>query len=163
VLESMQKPTGVVLGTFGVDAKTLIVFIRARAGTPDKTPNPDAARRVSGRRQTALACRESRSSIRTWRRLVCTWASSTSSRNRHRSAGLLRDLADQRALDPDVLAAMLGTRRRLRRARRARTMSRPNGATLGIEPRPFDPALIRLCEEAVREETGDAPGCPRAR
>ena len=29
-----------------------------------------------------------------------------------------------------------------------------------IEPRPFDPALIRLCEEAVREETGDAPRLP---
>ena len=29
-----------------------------------------------------------------------------------------------------------------------------------IEPRPFDPALLRLCEEAVREETGDAPRLP---
>ena len=29
-----------------------------------------------------------------------------------------------------------------------------------IEPRPFDPALVRLCEEAVREETGDAPRLP---
>jgi N-carbamoyl-L-amino-acid hydrolase len=29
-----------------------------------------------------------------------------------------------------------------------------------IEPRPFDPALLRLCAEAVREETGDAPLLP---
>ena len=29
-----------------------------------------------------------------------------------------------------------------------------------INPRPFDPALLRLCEEAVREETGDAPRLP---
>ena len=29
-----------------------------------------------------------------------------------------------------------------------------------IDPRPFDPALVRLCEEAVREETGDAPRLP---
>jgi N-carbamoyl-L-amino-acid hydrolase len=29
-----------------------------------------------------------------------------------------------------------------------------------INPRPFDPALVRLCEEAVREETGDAPRLP---
>ena len=29
-----------------------------------------------------------------------------------------------------------------------------------IEPRPFDSALLRLCEEAVREETGDAPALP---
>jgi N-carbamoyl-L-amino-acid hydrolase len=29
-----------------------------------------------------------------------------------------------------------------------------------IEPRPFDPTLLRLCEEAVREETGDATRLP---
>ena len=29
-----------------------------------------------------------------------------------------------------------------------------------IEPRPFDPDLVRLCEDAVREETGDAPNLP---
>ena len=29
-----------------------------------------------------------------------------------------------------------------------------------IEPRPFDGQLLRLCEEAVREETGDAPTLP---
>jgi len=29
-----------------------------------------------------------------------------------------------------------------------------------IEPRPFDAELVRLCEEAVREETGDAPRLP---
>jgi N-carbamoyl-L-amino-acid hydrolase len=29
-----------------------------------------------------------------------------------------------------------------------------------IEPRPFDPRLIELCAEAVREVTGDAPRLP---
>ena len=29
-----------------------------------------------------------------------------------------------------------------------------------VEPRQFDAALVRLCEEAVREETGDAPRLP---
>src|SRR5947207_15176837 len=29
-----------------------------------------------------------------------------------------------------------------------------------IAPRLFDPALVRLCEDAVREETGDAPRLP---
>jgi N-carbamoyl-L-amino-acid hydrolase len=29
-----------------------------------------------------------------------------------------------------------------------------------IDPRPFDAALVRLCDEAVREETGDAPHLP---
>jgi allantoate deiminase len=29
-----------------------------------------------------------------------------------------------------------------------------------IEPRPFDAVLVRLCEEAVREETGEATRLP---
>jgi allantoate deiminase len=29
-----------------------------------------------------------------------------------------------------------------------------------IEPRPFDATLVRLCEDAVREETGDATRLP---
>ena len=29
-----------------------------------------------------------------------------------------------------------------------------------IEPRPFDAALVALCEDAVREETGQAPRLP---
>src|SRR4029434_7473575 len=29
-----------------------------------------------------------------------------------------------------------------------------------IEPRPFDPHLLRLCEASVREVTGDAPMLP---
>ncbi len=29
-----------------------------------------------------------------------------------------------------------------------------------IEPRPFDPRLIQLCTEAVREVTGEAPLLP---
>jgi N-carbamoyl-L-amino-acid hydrolase len=29
-----------------------------------------------------------------------------------------------------------------------------------IDPRPFDPALIQLCEDAVREVTGDATRLP---
>ncbi|MET0214963.1 MAG: M20/M25/M40 family metallo-hydrolase, partial [Vicinamibacterales bacterium] len=68
---------------------------------------------------------------------------------------------DQRALDPDVLAAMY------REARDAsRRFSEENGVSVEwrplfrIEPRPFDPHLLRLCEESVREVTGDAPKLP---
>jgi allantoate deiminase len=45
-------------------------------------------------------------------------------------------------------------------------MARQNNVTVewrllwNIEPRPFDAALVRLCEDAVREETGDAPRLP---
>jgi allantoate deiminase len=68
---------------------------------------------------------------------------------------------DQRALDPSVLAAMV------RDARAAsERCAGENAVTVEwrrlwrIEPRPFDPELLRLCEEAVREETGEAPRLP---
>ena len=68
---------------------------------------------------------------------------------------------DQRALDAAVLAAML------REAREASEQAaRENDVRIewtrlwSIEPRPFDPALVRLCADAVLEETGDAPRLP---
>jgi len=75
--------------------------------------------------------------------------------------GLCEISLDQRALDPDVLAAML------RDAQAAAAQAaRDNNVAVEwlplwrIEPRPFHPALIDLCEQAVREETGDAPRLP---
>ena len=75
--------------------------------------------------------------------------------------GLCEISLDQRALDATVLAAMH------REAREASERSADSNHVLvewkhlwRIEPRPFDPALVRLCEEAVREETGDAPRLP---
>src|SRR5206468_2114052 len=68
---------------------------------------------------------------------------------------------DQRALDPAVLAAMLRDAHDASdRAARANNVSVEWRGLWRIEPRPFDPALVRLCEEAVREETGDAPRLP---
>ena len=68
---------------------------------------------------------------------------------------------DQRALDAGVLAAML----RDAQAAAGRAAHENNVAVewrriWRIEPRLFDPTLVRLCEEAVREETGDAPRLP---
>src|SRR5947207_1682774 len=68
---------------------------------------------------------------------------------------------DQRALDANVLAAMV------REAQEAsRRFAAENNVTVewtplfSIEPRPFDPQLLQLCEESVREITGDAPKLP---
>jgi acetylornithine deacetylase/succinyl-diaminopimelate desuccinylase-like protein len=68
---------------------------------------------------------------------------------------------DQRALDANVLAQML------REAQEAsRRFAAENNVSVEwrplfrIEPRPFDPHLLQLCEEAVREATGDAPKLP---
>ena len=68
---------------------------------------------------------------------------------------------DQRALEAEVLARMLGDARDA-----ADRAARENRVTVEwrelwrIEPRPFDAALVRLCEEAVREETGEATRLP---
>src|SRR5207244_11987436 len=64
---------------------------------------------------------------------------------------------DPRALDAAVLAAMHADARDA-----AAPAARENNVSVEwrplwrIEPRPFDPTLLRLCEEAVREETGYA-------
>jgi N-carbamoyl-L-amino-acid hydrolase len=68
---------------------------------------------------------------------------------------------DQRALDATVLAAMLrDAHEAVDAAARANHVTAEWRNLWRIDPRPFDPTLIRLCEEAVREETGDAPRLP---
>jgi allantoate deiminase len=68
---------------------------------------------------------------------------------------------DQRALDADVLAAMLhDAHLAAERSARDNNVSVEWKPLWRIEPRLFDPDLVRLCEEAVREETGDAPRLP---
>jgi N-carbamoyl-L-amino-acid hydrolase len=68
---------------------------------------------------------------------------------------------DQRDLDPDVLATMY------REARAAsERFAREEGCTVewsriwNIEPVPFDPKLISLCEEAILEVAPQAPHLP---
>jgi N-carbamoyl-L-amino-acid hydrolase len=68
---------------------------------------------------------------------------------------------DQRALDAAVLAEMLAEARAA-----SWRVAAENNVTVEwkriwrIEPRPFDPQLIRLCEQSVREVTGEAPHLP---
>jgi N-carbamoyl-L-amino-acid hydrolase len=68
---------------------------------------------------------------------------------------------DQRALDAGVLAAMLAEARAASwRIAAVNNVSVEWRKIWSIEPRPFDPGLIELCAEAVREVTGDAPRLP---
>jgi len=68
---------------------------------------------------------------------------------------------DQRALDPAVLASMLAEARTAAdRAAKDNNVRVEWRQLWRIEPRPFDPTLLRLCEEAVREETGEATRLP---
>jgi N-carbamoyl-L-amino-acid hydrolase len=68
---------------------------------------------------------------------------------------------DQRALDRKVLAAMLSEAQEAsRRFAEENRVSVEWKHLWRIDPRPFDPQLLRLCEESVREVTGDAPKLP---
>ena len=161
VLESMQKPTGVVLGTFGVERN----MIRFTGQAAHSGSTPIAMRRDAflAAAQTALQCRDiARRHSTPAAGVVCTVGIvNVEPKIVTAVPGVCEMSLDQRALDADVLAAMLRDARTA-----ADRAAAENNVTVEwrplwrIDPRPFDAALIRLCEEAVREETGEAPRLP---
>ena len=161
VLESMNKSTGVVLGTFGVE-RHMIRFI-GQAAHSGSTPIPMRRDAFLAAAQTALACRDiATRHSKPGAGVVCTVGIvNVEPKIVTAVPGLCEISLDQRALDSEVLAAML------REAREASEQAaRDNNVKVEwrslwrIDPRPFDAALVRLCEDAVREETGDAPRLP---
>jgi N-carbamoyl-L-amino-acid hydrolase len=161
VLESMQKSTGVVLGTFGVE-RNMIRFT-GQAAHSGSTPIPMRRDAFLAAAQTALACREIATRHSTpGAGVVCTVGIvNVEPKIVTAVPGVCEISLDQRALDPAVLAAMLhDARDASERAARANNVNVEWRGLWRIDPRPFDPALVRLCEEAVREETGDAPRLP---
>ena len=161
VLESMQKASGAVIGTFGVE-RHLMVFT-GQAAHSGSTPIPMRKDAFLAAAQTALAIREiGLRHSKPGANVVCT-------------CGVVKvepcivtavpgscELSlDQRALDAQVLAAMYAEAQEA-----ARQAAADNNVTVEwkhiwqIEPRPFDAKLIELCAEAVREVTGDAPRLP---
>ena len=161
VLESMQKPTGVVLGTFGVE-RNMIRFT-GQAAHSGSTPIPMRRDAFLAAAQTALECRAiATRHSKPGAGVVCTvGVVNLEPKIVTAVPGVCEISLDQRALDAGVLAAMLGDAHDA-----AERAARENNVTVEwrglwrINPRPFDPALLRLCEEAVREETGDAPRLP---
>jgi len=163
VLESLQKPTGVVLGTFGVERHT-IRFI-GQAAHSGSTPIPMRRDAFLAAAQTALECREialRHSQPGPGRNVVCTvGVVNVEPKIVTAVPGVCEMSLDQRALDAGVLALMLrDARQASERAARENNVMVEWRELWRIEPRPFDPALIALCEQAVREETGDATRLP---
>jgi N-carbamoyl-L-amino-acid hydrolase len=163
VLEAAQKPTGVVLGTFGVE-RHVIRFI-GQAAHSGSTPIPLRRDAFLAAAQTALECREialRHSRPAPGEGVVCTvGVVNVEPKIVTAVPGVCEISLDQRALNADVLAAMLADAKAA-----AERAAGANGVAVEwrhiwrIEPRPFDADLVRLCEEAVREETGDAPRLP---
>src|SRR5438105_4664803 len=161
VLESMNKSTGVVLGTFGVERNT-VRFV-GQAAHSGSTPIPMRRDAFLAAAAFALECREiARRHSKPGAGVVCTCGVVKVEPGIVTAVpGVAEISIDQRALDPAVLATML------REAREAsRRFAQENNVSVEwtplfrIEPRPFDPHLLQLCEEAVREATGDAPKLP---
>lgn len=161
VLESINKPTGVVLGTFGVE-RHMIRFV-GQAAHSGSTPIPMRRDAFLAAAQTALECREiARRYSKPGAGVVCTVGVVKAEPGIVTAVpGVCEISLDQRALDPDVLARMLSdARESSERAARENSVSVEWRTLWRIEPRPFDPRLIELCAEAVQAVTGDAPRLP---
>jgi len=161
VLESLGKPTGVVLGTFGVERN--MIRYTGQAAHSGSTPIPMRRDAFLAAAQTALECRAiATRHSKPGAGVVCTvGVVNVEPKIVTAVPGVCEISLDERALDADVLAAMLrDARGASERSARENNVSVEWKPLWRIEPRLFDPDLVRLCEEAVREETGDAPRLP---
>jgi len=161
VLEAMNQPTGVVLGTFGVE-RHLLRFT-GQAAHSGSTPIPMRRDAFLAAAESALAFRQIGIAHTTPdARVVCTVGTVKVEPGIVTAVpGVCEISLDQRALDAQVLAKMLDAAREA-----AANAAGHNNVSVEwkrlwqIEPRPFDPGLIELCTQAVREVTGDAPQLP---
>jgi allantoate deiminase len=161
VLESMNKPTGVVLGTFGVE-RHLLRFV-GQAAHSGSTPIPMRRDAFLAAAESALGFREiARKYTTATARVVCTVGTVKVEPGIVTAVpGVCEISLDQRALDAKVLEQMLAEAREISsRAARENNVTVEWKRIWSIEPRPFHPTLIQLCADAVREVTGDAPLLP---
>ena len=163
VLEAMKKPVGVVLGTMGVERH--MVRFTGQAVHAGATPIPLRQDAFLAAAEFALACRDIglKFSGRTPKtRVVATCGVVKVEPGFVTAVSGATDISlDLRALDGAVLAKMQSAAEKASRA-----AAKKNRCTvawsplLSIEPRPFDPDLLALCAESVREVTGEAPKLP---
>ena len=161
VLEAMNTPTGVVLGTFGVE-RHLLRFT-GQAAHSGSTPIPMRRDAFLAAAESALAFREiAKGHTTPDARVVCTVGTVKVEPGIVTAVpGACEISLDQRALDAPVLASMLkDARAAASRAAQNNNVSVEWRHVWQIDPRPFDPRLIQLCAEAVREVTGEAPHLP---
>lgn len=161
VLESMNKSTGVVLGTFGVE-RHMLTFT-GQAAHSGSTPIPMRKDSFLAAAQFALACRDiGLKHSKPGANVVCTCGVVKVSPGIVTAVpGSTEISLDQRALDAKVLAAM-----HEEAVAASEKAARDNNVQVEwkkiwtIEPRLFDGNLIELCKEAVKETTGDCPLLP---
>ena len=157
VLERLGLPLGVVLGTKGVERHS-ITFLGQEAHSGS---TPMDARRDALAAAAKLAL-EIRSIARKHQDAVCTMGSvKTFPGIVTAVVGRCETTLDQRDLDAQVLAGMYREAQEAsRRFAREESCTDQWSRIWSIEPIQFHPALLDLCEEAVREVAGAAHRLP---
>ncbi len=161
VLEAQNAPTGVVLGTFGVE-RHRIRFV-GQAAHSGSTPIPHRRDAFLAAAQTALECREIGLRHSTPEsNVVCTVGMVEVEPCIVTAVpGVCTISLDQRALKAETLAKMYAEAQAASKKFAAENQVTVEWSKLWqIPPRPFDPELIDLCEQAVQEATGQAPKLP---
>jgi len=157
VLERMGLPLGVVLGTKGVERH--IIMFHGQEAHSGSTP-------MNARRDALAAAAKLALEIRTIARkhadAVCTMGSvKTFPGIVTAVVGRCEAALDQRDLDANVLAHMYREAQEASNRFAAEESCTVNWSRLwSIEPVPFHPHLLDLCEQAVRETSGASHRMP---
>ena len=152
VLESMDLPLGVVLGTFGVERHQ--VTFRGQAAHAGSTPMDKRRDALAGAARLELEIREI--AKRTGDGAVCTMGGVVTKPGIVTSVIETADcLLDQRHLDAGKLASMLAEAQRAsERFAQDEDIEVEWDRIWNIEPILFDEALIQLAEESIMEVAG---------
>jgi hydantoinase/carbamoylase family amidase len=158
VLQSMDLPLGVVLGTFGVE-RHLVTF-RGQAAHAGSTPMDARRDALAGAAKLELEIREIAN--RTGGGAVCTMGGVVTKPGIVTSVVESAEcLLDQRHLDAVTLASMLDEAKRAsERIARDENIDVEWDRIWNIQPILFDEALIELADEAIREVAPESHRLP---
>ena len=158
VLESLDLPLGVVLGTFGVERHQ--VTFRGQAAHAGSTPMDKRRDALAGAALLELEIREI--AKRTGEGAVCTMGGVVTKPGIVTSVVETAEcLLDQRHLDAAKLAGMLAEAKRASEQYAGDEDIEVEWQRIwNIEPILFDDALIELAEESIREVSSDAHRLP---
>jgi len=158
VLEAMDLPLGVVLGTFGVERHQ--ITFRGQAAHAGSTPMDQRRDALAGAARLELEIREI--ARRTGAGAVCTMGSVVTKPGIVTSVVETAEcLLDQRHLDAGKLAAMLDDAKRAsERFAEEEDIEVEWQRIWNIEPILFDAALLELADEAIKEVAGTSHRLP---
>jgi beta-ureidopropionase / N-carbamoyl-L-amino-acid hydrolase len=158
VLEAMELPLGVVLGTFGVERHQ--VTFRGQAAHAGSTPMDKRRDALAGAARLELEIREI--AKRTGDGAVCTMGGVVTKPGIVTSVVETAEcLLDQRHLDAGKLAAMLDDAKRAsERFAEEEDIDVEWERIWNIEPILFDDALLELADEAIKEVAGTSHRLP---